>query len=199
MAGVSRSSKHHTRIRNSTKCQLLWHNKDHHYVNDATLFGDGLIVYITYEKEDGVPQWNTLELRVRDLKGNVTELPFSTRLTSPLAVCSSPDGSQLVVLDCVGDKESLVVVYSNTSQGLIKRQFATTEKVERVALLPAGECVCTTDMPHSRIVMFNREGDHVWSKSLPRASPDAATYPVLLRATPSGLSHGTGRHRKPAP
>ena len=94
MAGVSRSSKHHTRIRNSTKCQLLWHNKDHHYVNDATLFGDGLIVYITYEKEDGVPQWNTLELRVRDLKGNVTELPFSTSLTSPLAVCSSPDGSQ---------------------------------------------------------------------------------------------------------
>ena len=91
------------------------------------------------------------------------------------------------MLDCVGDEESLVVVYSNTSQGLMKRQFTTTEKVERVTLLPAGECVCTTDMPHSRIVMFNREGDQVWSKSLPCASPDAATYPVLLRATPSGL------------
>ena len=133
MAGVSIGSKvtsgHGTGVRNSKKCKLMWNNKDHPHVYDATFFGDGFIVYITYAKKDGVVQWDTCKLCVRDLKGNVAELPFSTFLTQPVSVYGSPDGTHLAIIDWSGGKFH-IIVYSKTSRGWSNRKITTTEKVQ---------------------------------------------------------------------
>ena len=192
MAGVSIGSKvtsgYGKGVRNSKQCELMWNNKDHPHVNDATFFGDGFIVYITFEKKDGVIQWDTLKLRVRDLGGNVADLPFPTFLNSPRSVYGSPDGTHLAIVDWSGGKDH-IIVYSKTSRGWSNRKITTTEKVQRVAMLPTGECVCTTYIsPTSgNVMMYNTEGEKVWTKDLPHPAPGATSYAVTLSTTPSGL------------
>ena len=191
MAGVSIWSKvtsgHGKGVRNSKKCKLKWQNKDHPHVHDATFFGDGFIVYITYEKKDGVAQWDTRKLRVRDLKGNVADLPFPTFLNQPHAVCGSPDG--LAIRDSSEGKRH-IIVYSKTSRGWSNRKITTTENVQRVAMLPTGECVCTTTFSTEygrKMMMYNTEGETVWTKDLPHPPPGATSYGVTLSTTPSGM------------
>ena len=193
MAGVSIGSKvtsgHDKGVRNSKKCELMWNNKDHPYVYDATFFGDGFIVYITYEMKDGVTQWDTFKLRVRDLKGNVADLPFPTFLNLPRAVYGSPDGTHLAIRDSSEGKRH-IIVYSKTSRGWSNRKITTTESVERVAMSPTGECVCTTAFSTKygrKMMMYNTEGEKVWTKDLPHPAPGATPRPVKLSTTPSGL------------
>ena len=192
MAGVSIGSNvtsgHGTGVRNSKKCELIWNNKDHPHVHDATFFGDGLIVYITYEKKDGVIQWDMCKLRVRDLEGNVADLPFPTFLISPVSVYGSPDGTHLAIIDESGGKFH-IIVYSKTSRGWSNRKITTTESVMRVAMLPTGECVCTTYITATsgNVMMYSTEGEKVWTKDLPHLAPEATSYPVTLSTTPSGL------------
>ena len=192
MAGVSIgpnvTSAHGTGVRNSKKCKLMWKNKDHPHVHDATFFGDGFIVYITYEEKDGVVQLDTFKLRVRDLEGNVADLPFPTFLNAPRAVYGSPDGTHLAIIDESGGKRH-IIVYSKTSRGWSNRKITTTESVRRVVMLPTGECVCTAAVTATsgNVMMYNTEGEKVWTKDLPHLAPGATRYPVLLSTTPSGL------------
>ena len=192
MAGVSIGSKvtsgHGTGVRNSKKCELIWNNKDHPHVHDATFFSDGFIVYITYENKDGVAQWDTCKLRVWDLKGNVADLPFPTFLTKPVSVNGSPDGTHLAIIDWSGGKRH-IIVYSKTSRGWSNRKITATENVQRVAMLPTGECVCTTRVTATsgNVMMYNTEGEKVWTKDQPHPAPGATSYAATLSTTPSGL------------
>ena len=192
MAGVNIGTKvtsgHGTGVRNSKKCKLIWKNKAHPHVYDATFFGDGFIVYITYKEKDGVPQRDTCKLRVRDLKGNVADLPFPTFLNSPRAVYGSPDGTHLAIRDVSGGKNH-IIVYSKTSRGWSNRKITTTEDVQGVAMLHTGECVCTTVITSTsgNVMMYNTEGEKVWTKDLPHLAPGATSYAVNLSTTPSGL------------
>ena len=192
MAGISIGSKvtsgDGTGVRNSKKCELIWNNKDHPHVYDATFFGDGFIVYITYEKKDGVTQWDMCKLRVRDLEGNVADLPFPTFLTQPISVYGSPDGTHLAIIDRSGGKRH-IIVYSKTSRGWRNMKITTTEWIQRVAMLRTGECVCTSAVTATsgNVMMYNTEGEKVWTKDLPHLAPGATSCLVTLSTTPSGL------------
>ena len=192
MSGISIGSKvtsgHGTGVRNSKKCELIWNNKDHPHVLDATFFSDGFIVYITYEEIYGVIQGDTLKLRVRDLKGNVADLPFPTFLTQPVSVYGSPDGTRLAIIDVSGGKHH-IMVYNKTSRGWRNRKITATEILDRVAMLPTGECVCTTVVTATlgNVMMYNTEGEKVWTKDLPHPALGATPRPVTLSTTPSGL------------
>ena len=178
------TSGHDTGVRKSNKCELMWHNKDHPSVPDATFIENGLIVYITFSSKDEV----TRKLRARDLKGNVADLPFPLFVEFPQAVYGSPDGTRLAIIDWSGGKHH-IIVYSKTSRGWSNRKITTTENIERVAMLPTGECVCYADVSadSGKVLMYNTEGELVWTKDLPHRASPRILFPVTLSTTPSGL------------
>ena len=118
----------------------------------------------------------------------MADLPFPTFLTQPLSVYGSPDGTHLAIIDQSEGKRH-IIVYSKTSRGWSNRKITTTEKVVRVAMLPTGECVCTTGITATsgNVMMYNTEGEKVWTKDLPHLAPGATPCLVTLSTTPSGL------------
>ena len=56
-------------------------------------------------------------------------------------------------------------------------------------MLPTGECVCTTliTATSGNAMMYNTEGEKVWTKDLPHLAPGATSCVVELSTTPSGL------------
>ena len=62
-------------------------------------------------------------------------------------------------------------------------------KVATVAVLPTGECVCTTRVTATsgNIMMYNTEGEQVWTKELPHTATGTRSSRVILSTTPSSL------------
>ena len=56
-------------------------------------------------------------------------------------------------------------------------------------MLHTGECVCTTYITATsgNAMMYNTEGEKVWTKDLPHLASGATPYPIKLSTTPSGL------------
>ena len=145
---------------------LLWNNTKYPHIYDSSIFGDGIIAYITYdEREDDDGGWklDNCQMRVLDIHGQETQLPFPVFLTSPRAVSGSLDGNSLAVVDWPGGGKYIIHVYSRVGTRWRTHQV-TTRRVYRVSLAPSGDCLCGSP---DDMMLYNKGGEMVWSIPFP--------------------------------
>ena len=152
---------------------LLWNNTKNPHIYDSAFFNDGNIACITYDEmkvvgdvnKDGRWEMNSLQLRVLDIHGQETQLPFPVFLTErPRSVSGSLDDNSLAVVDWPGGGKYIMYVYSRV--GIIWRasQITATSRVARVSLAPSGDCLC--GIP-DEVMLYNKRGEMFWSIPLP--------------------------------
>ena len=146
---------------------LMWHNTKYPHIYDSTFFNDDNIACITYdERVDGDDRWtlDNLQLRVLDIHGQETQLPFPVFLTSPRAVSGSLDGNSLAVVDSPGGGKYIIHVYSRVGTRWRASQITTTRRMDRVSLAPSGDCLCGSP---DEVMLYNKRGEMLWSIPLP--------------------------------
>ena len=151
---------------------LLWHSTQYPHIYDSTFFNDGNIACITYDErkvvgdvnKDGHGKMNNLQLRVLDIHGQETQLPFPVFLTKPKAVSGSLDGNSLAVVDWPGGGKYIIHVYSHVDTRWRASQITTTMRVSIVSLAPSGDCLCGSA---DEVMLYNKRGEMLWSISLP--------------------------------
>ena len=146
---------------------LLWNNTKYPHIYDSTFFNDGNIACITYDGRKVVGDgWtlDNLQLRVLDIHGQETQLPFPVFLTEPKAVSGSLDGNSLAVVDWPGGGKYIIHVYSRVGTIWRASQITTTNIVYRVTLAPSGDCLCGSD---DEVMLYNTRGEMLWSIPLP--------------------------------
>ena len=146
---------------------LLWNNTKYPHIYDSTFFNDGNIACITYdEREDDGDDWtvDNVQLRVLDIHGQETQLPFPVFLTSPKSVSGSLDGNSLAVVDSPGGDKYIIHVYSRVGTIWRASQITTTREVHRVSLAPSGDCLCGSP---DEVMLYNKRGEMLWSIPLP--------------------------------
>ena len=146
---------------------LLWNNTKYSHIYDSTFFNDGNIACITYdEREDEDDGWtlDNCQLRVLDIHGQETQVPFPVFLTDPQAVSGSLDGNSLAVLDWPGGGKYIIHVYSRVGTIWRASEITTTREVHRVSLAPSGDCLCGSP---DEVMLYNERGEMLWSIPLP--------------------------------
>ena len=147
---------------------LLWHSTKYPHIYDSTFFNDGNIACITYDERKGKDGelWtlDNLQLRVLDIHGQETQLPFPVFLTEPLAVSGSLDGNSLAVVDWPGGGKYIIHVYSRVGTRWRASQITTTRRVSTVSLAPSGDCLCGGP---DEVMLYNKRGEMLWSIPLP--------------------------------
>ena len=151
---------------------LLWHSTKYPHLYDSTFFNDGNIACITYDErkvvgdmdKDGHWKMNNLQLRVLDIHGQETQLPFPVFLTEPHAVSGSLDGNSLAVVDCPAGGKYIIHVYSRVGTRWRASQITTTREVHRVSLAPSGDCLCGSA---DKVMLYNKRGEMLCSIPLP--------------------------------
>ena len=121
-------------ISNTPTCR--WHSTKYPHIYDSTFFNDGNIACITYDERKVVGDLNkdrhwtahNLQLRVLDIHGQETQLPFPVFLTSPRAVSGSLDGNSLAVVDWPGGGKYIIHVYSRVDTRWRASQITTTRR-----------------------------------------------------------------------
>ena len=146
---------------------LLWHSTKYPHIYDSTFFNEGNLACITYDErqdgEDGCTLDN-LQLRVLDIHGQDTQLPFPVFLTEPCAVSGSLEGNSLAVVDWPGGGKYIIHVYSRVGTRWRASQITTTSPVSRVSLAPSGDCLCGSA---DEVMLYNKRGEMLWSIPLP--------------------------------
>ena len=147
---------------------LLWNNTKYPHIYDSTFFNDGHIACITYDNrkgKDGV-SWtlDNLQLRVLDIHGQETQLPFPVFLTEPHGVSGSQDGNSLAVVDWPDGDKYIIHVYSRVGTIWRASKITTTRLVSRVCLAPSGDCLCGGP---DEVMLYNKRGEMLWSIPLP--------------------------------
>ena len=146
---------------------LLWNNTKYPHIYDSTFFNDGNIACITYdERTDGERGWtlDNAKLRVLDIHGLETQLPFPVFLTSPKAVSGSLDGNSLAVVDWPRGGKYIIHVYSRVGTIWRASQITTTRMLARVSLAPSGDCLCGGP---DEVMLYNKRDELLWSIPLP--------------------------------
>ena len=152
---------------------LRWNNTKYPHIYDSTFFSKDNIACITHDgrkmvgdrNKDGHWTLDNLQLRVLDIHGQETQLPFPVFLTSPLAVSGSLDGNSLAVVDWSGGNTYIIHVYSRMGTIWRASQITTTTRmVDRVSLAPSGDCLCGSA---DEMMLYNKRGELLWSIPLP--------------------------------
>ena len=107
---------------------------------------------------------DNLQLRVLDIHGQETQLPFPVFLTDPTALSGSLDGNSLAVVDWPGGGKYIIHVYSRVVTRWRASHITTTMRVSKVSLAPSGDCLCGS--PHE-VMLYNKRGEMLWSIPLP--------------------------------
>ena len=164
---------------------LLWNNTKYPHIYVSTFFNDGNIACIAYDKKkvmgdvikDGHWTLDNYQLRVLDIHGQETQLPFPVFLTEPLAVSGSLDGNSLAVVEWPDGGKSIIHVYSRVGTIWRTSQITTTREVVTVSLAPSGDCLCGSA---DEVMLYNKRGEMLWSL------PGEGQYVHCLCITHSG-------------
>ena len=146
---------------------LLWNNTKYPHIYDSTFFNDGNIACITYDErtdEEGGWTLDNLQMRVLDIHGQETQLPFPVFLTEPTAVSGSLDGNSLAVVDWPDGDKYIIHVFSRVGTIWRASQITATRRVSTVSLAPSGDCLCGGP---DEMMLYNKRGEMLWSIPLP--------------------------------